>query len=201
MNTFYPSKPYGMGIETGHTALVLSKHTAEERRGSLLPPLVQARFLLGEYVLLYPYWYRANEQGILQCVGRSRVPAREAGSTLVADWRLDAETLLARPLPRYMAYQIRNLTFVYILNLRYLVALALTGKEFPQGPFPPCSYVLLGTPLYATDPQGCLTSYLGEIYGQPLRNEPAFHRRLKTLTGIDSRKDIQPLRVTRGRVY
>ncbi len=193
MNTFYPSKPYGMEVETGHT-LLLSMHTEEIRR-PLSNPFI--RFRPDEYVLLYPHWYRANEQGILQCVGRSRVPAQESSSTRGADWRLDVETLLARPLSHHALQQLCGLTFVCFLNLRYLVALALAGKEPPKSFFPPCSFVLLGTRLYATDQQGCLSSYLGEISGQTMRNEPAFHRRLKKLTGIDSRTDVQSLQVPR----
>src|SRR6266567_5594631 len=179
MDTHISSQPYGMLVMTDHQALLFSSAPAEPR----------AQFQSGEYILLYPYWYHVTDQSILRCVGKTAAAPHHVARTRVTDWQLELETLLDLPLDQRLIPRTTILSYVVIFHLQRTASL----QEDPSTCFPPRAYALIGRTLYTTDGGGRLYQALGELKPETVRSEDDFHRRLKDLTGLDSRTDIRDL--------
>ena len=157
-----------------------------------------------DYVYLHPHWYRVNEQRILQCVGKTSVPAHKIPQTRVGEMQLDLECLLNQSLSQHSPYYRAQ---VYVVFFPVSLLASLDPQQATA--FPACGFALVGnlypnrqrTPsgsgwLYTTDKQARLAQPLAEFTVQDLQHATTFNRRFKELTGIDPVTDVRPLGVS-----
>ena len=139
-----------------------------------------AEAFAGSYLLCFPGWYRIDDAGRAQLLGRTWLSDHAARRAGVSTWRQDLERCLDMPLPADIRpYQAR----IPAVTLFNPYALAKLKKPTGRTLFPPHSYVHLGPFLYSTDAQGLLHP-MGECSPRNAGTPEAFQQVVHQLTGI-----------------
>jgi hypothetical protein len=134
----------------------------------------------GDYTLFSPRWYRTDQEGILQHVGKSRVPMCQTAGASVGDWRLEGETLAQRDLVHpVQAFQ----TYVTSTVFFDLQGVGRWGEDTPMC-FPPHASVHLEPFLSRTDGHAQLRT-LGAFSPRVAESPEEFIERFSQLTGLD----------------
>ena len=162
----------------------LHVHTVDNQPVLVLTPDIAAFDLPqrapaeGQCYLIYPHWYRANAQSVLQVVGKTSIRPGKLASTSVEDWRLDLETLLEMPLETRMQALSTIIRFTVFFHPPTVLS-QYAGATC----FPPLSYIHTGLHLYQTDTQGRL-QVLGPFSTWTLPTREAYLQRFRELTGL-----------------
>jgi hypothetical protein len=134
----------------------------------------------GSYLLCFPGWYRVDDQGRVQLVGRTSLSERAAPRTSVGAWHDDLELCLRMPLPLALRPYQAQLRSISIFHPATVAAL---GESAGSTLFPPSSFVQLDSYLYRTDGQGLL-HVLGACSPRNAGTLQAFGQVIADLAGI-----------------